>query len=695
VLTTKFASIGIADSRNTTEALVRDCARQLGNWDEETFEGVWRRIGELGAYRALPMVVRVLADPDPGVRAGAAEIVGEIGGREELAALLPLLDDELASVRQSAALAYARLAADPTTTLQALELIDRGGADRAAAVPHKVVEAKAYRIGFYIFPMPERSPRIQEIGSRLLYAARVVDGIAGSFVGLIEVRRDASRHLQRTRLDIFDGHATTRLKDFSTTPAPNEIGAAIAELLAQRCPTCHLFSGAGTDLCRGCGAGLAGDEGPAGEAASPVLDLTISSTDGPVALAEQLARDPETARQALDALRGEIERGAPIEALEPLWKAFAAAGADSRAAERERLALALAEAGTARGAASLEEMLDRQRASTITDSGVAFRALAQLFPRSLWRPGDSLLVGARLAPFGDAFAVGTRSGFSVYDSAMFALTASRAFFGDPPGQVGAARSGWRERPAGFTEGWLARFAYAPRGGLVAETVRFVPGSVERLEPSLVMTLHVDPLAERGITIQAARSIHDATGKPWAIRWDQRGLALLDGSGIRVHDFDTGSVVAFAAPHAGHVQYLGYSPDGSRLATSDGHEARLWSAERGVMLRSLDLKEAEMLGFDRLGRLLTLRRDERRTVVIDLMTGAHVGESGIDDLLHITPDGVLRCSPAGIHRRYSGAEQRLAGLGPSGRALFASETDVLYWDGSQERALHFGRYEPGT
>jgi hypothetical protein len=688
-MTTDISQVGISDSRSGTEALVRDCARQLGNWDEETFEGVWRRIGELGPHRALPMLVRLLGDPDPGVRAGAAEIVGEIGGRDELAALLPLLDDELPSVRQSAALAYARLAADPPTTLQALELIDRNGR-AASAVPHKVVEARHYNVGFYLFPMPERSPRAQELGSRLLYAARVVDSSANSFVGLIEVRRDVSRNLQRTRLDLFDGRATTRLDDFSTTPSPNEIGALIGELLAKRCASCQRFAKASAELCPGCGSPLAPNDEQAEESVTTTLDLPVSAVPGPVDLAGQLARGPETSPGALGALLAELERGAEHDVLDPLWTAFHGTAAD-RPAERERLAEVLADAVTARGADSFEETLARLRQARGAESGIVFRALARLFPLSAWRPGDPLLAGAKLAPAGDGFAVATRWSVAVYDGRTLAESAARAFFRSPPGREPDPAPSWRERPHGFADGWVACVAYGPRKGVVAETVRFVPGSIERLEPSLAATLHVGPFAERGVTIQSARSVRDAVGCPWAVRPDERGLALVDGGVVRVHDLTTGSVVAFLAPHAGPIGFIGFSPDGTRLVTSDGDEARLWNAERGVMLRAIPLKGREALGFDRLGRLLAHRREERRALVVDLITGAHAGEAAGDDLLYLATDGVLRCAPASLHRDRAPG-RRLCGLGPGGRALFAGEDDVLYWDGAQERALRPGRYQ---
>ena len=174
--------------------------------------------------------------------------------------------------------------------------------------------------------------------------------------------------------------------------------------------------------------------------------------------------------------------------------------------------------------------------------------------------------------------------------------------------------------------------------------------------------------------------------------DERALAAVEGPGVRVYDMETGSVVAFATSHAGRVRLVGYSPDGIRLVTSDRAEARLWNAANGVLLHAYSLAGRELLGFDRHGRLLVVDHRADATWIVDLISGATAGECPPGSLLHLSADGILRCAPATIHgerirtKGYVGA-----GLGPMGAALFTTDSDVVYWDGSQEFAIGLGRY----
>lgn len=672
---------GIPDARSATEALVRDCARQLGNWRDDSFSDVWRRIGDLGAHRALPILARLLADPDPGVRAGAAEITGEIGCREELAALLPVLDDEVASVRESAALAYARLASEPRATLAALALLDKAGPGRAATIARQVLTIGQVRVGVYAFPPPVEGDLGIELGSRLLFAARVVEASMGSFVALFEVRRDAGRNRLGARLDIFDGYATTRVRAFEHAPTLAEVCRALEEHLGRQCSACAQFVSSEARFCHGCGMSL--EPGLPLEMPSPASG-SAQAVAGMTDLAELLARNPFAAPSAVAALCDEVASGGEVAALSPLWAAYDSALGDARS----RLADVLADVLTARGPESLEQALARQRVEGRFECGVVYRALARLFPRAMWRTGDPYLVEGRLAPAGGRIAIATRAAVAEYDAATLGVTAWRALFPHP--EPPPDDEAWAERPAGFADGWLVRIAYGPRGGLAVASLGFVPGSIARLEPALVATVLVDPFGEGSVSIQAPRTLREAGPRPWALRFDERALAVAGLVGVRVHDLERGAVSAFPTSHTGAVRFVGFSPDGAKVVTSDGVEARLWSAKTGVMLRAYDVQGRDLLGFDRLGRLLAVAPARRRAMLVDVLTGEECGEVPAGDVVHLSADGVPRCVPVATHgERLVG--RRVADAGPRGLALFAGEDDLVFWDGLAERSIRCGRY----
>jgi hypothetical protein len=682
------------DSWGASEAEVRDCARQLGEHSEESARRVWEQIGSLGAHRVLPVVGRLLQEEDPGVRAGAAEIVGEIGGRDEMTALLGLLDDESPEVSRAAALAYARLASDPRAALHALELLDARSSAETRAVPRSAVQTADYRATLYTFPAPDGAAGLNEPGARLLSAARVTDE-KGQFVALFEVRRDAARDTTGARLDMYDGRVSTRLGAFRTPPSESDLVAAIEVQLAQRCPECSLFARAEARFCRGCGSSLVAHL-LATNGGQRRIELTASDV---AELVHHLAWKRETNEPAVATLRAEVARGAPVHALEAMWDAFQAC-APHEVADRERLARMLATLVVARGVDSLEEALAFQRARGIGDSGVLYRALQILFPRSIWRPGDPLLADARLSPRGMALAVATRYSLSTFSAGRRGVSEPRLFFRDPveldvQGVGAQAPAVWSERPADFTDGWVVRAAYGARGGLALEMIRFTLGSVERHEPALVSTLHVDPAGRRGVAIQSVRFLRDAAPLVWGLRADEGALAVVEGGGVRIHDLESGCITSFATPHKALVRYVGFSPDGGKLVTSDGVEARLWNASNGVMLRPYSLDGRELLGFDRQGRLLAVELAAERTLILNLIGSIPAGECPTGSLLHMSPDGILRCASATVHgERLRDKGYVAAGLGPSGTALFTTDTDVIYWDGHNEYAIRPGRYEPG-
>ncbi len=83
----------------------------------------------------LPILERELVDPDPEVRQGAIERIGELGaaGRPAASGLLRCVRDPVAGVRAAAALALARLHADAASALPALEQL-LGDAESAVRV---------------------------------------------------------------------------------------------------------------------------------------------------------------------------------------------------------------------------------------------------------------------------------------------------------------------------------------------------------------------------------------------------------------------------------------------------------------------------------------------------------------------------------------------------------------------------------
>jgi hypothetical protein len=675
------------DSWTGSDAELRACARQLVERSDEAVRQVWTQIGSLGPQRVLPVVGRLLRDEESEVRVGAAEIVGEIGGRNELPAIAGLLSDHSADVRHAAALAYARLASDPGVTMSALDLLDTRSSGETAAVQRALVQTTHYRATLYTFPTPADTAGLGEPGARLLAAARVTD-TEGKFVSLFEVRRDTARD-SGYRIDMFDGRVSTRLGAFGAVPNTDEFVAAIETQLAQRCPECSLFARAEARFCRGCGSSLA----------SNLLKtnggnqrLELSATDV-AELVHHLAWKRIPNQPAIASLRGELARGAPIHVLQPLWDAFQAC-AQHDVAERERLARMIATLIVARGAASVEEALEFQRERGIPDSGVLYRALEALFPRSYWRPADAHLADARLSPRGTALAVATRFSLGTFSAGRRGASEPRLFFRDPADNEAADPAVWSERPNDFVDGWVVRAGYGARGGLGVETIRFTPGSIERHEPALVSTVCFDPAGRRGVVLQCVRTLGEASPLVWGVRADEAALAIVDGKGASVHDLETGCITAFATPHSEPIRYVGFSPDGHRLLTSDGVEARLWNVANGVMLKPYSLDGRELLGFDRQGRLLAVELAADRTLILNLIGSVAVGECPTGSLLHMSPDGILRCASATVHgERLRDKGYNAAGLGPSGTALFTTETDVVYWDGHSEYVIQLGRFEP--
>lgn len=77
---------------------------------------------------AVPALKTALADPDPGVRAGAADVLGRIGPRldrsrqeEIVLALAKLKSDSESKVRQEMAVALGRVGVDHKAVIQALQ----------------------------------------------------------------------------------------------------------------------------------------------------------------------------------------------------------------------------------------------------------------------------------------------------------------------------------------------------------------------------------------------------------------------------------------------------------------------------------------------------------------------------------------------------------------------------------------------
>jgi hypothetical protein len=294
-----------------------------------------------------------------------------------------------------------------------------------------------------------------------------------------------------------------------------------------------------------------------------------------------------------------------------------------------------------------------------------------------------------------ALAVATRFSLATFSARRRGVSEPRLFFRDPAEFEPPATKVWSERPHGFSDGWVVRALYGARGGLGVETIRFTPGSIERHEPALVSTICFDPAGRRGVVFQTVRTIRDAGPLVWAVRSDEAAIAIVDQSGACVHDLETGCVTAFATPHGAPIRYVGFSSDGSRIVTSDGVEARLWNVSNGVMLKPYSLEGRELLGFDRQGRLLAVELAPERTLILNLIGSIPAGECPTGSLLHMSPDGILRCASATVHgERLRDKGYFAAGLGPSGTALFTTETDVIYWDGHTEYAIQLGRYEPG-
>jgi hypothetical protein len=708
-----------------TEQLVRDCARKLADWDEEGFPAVWRRIGELGPRRAIPILLSLLHDTDPAVRSGVVEILGEVGGRDEIMWIVPLLDDEVDSVSRATALACGRLAADPRTTLYAFSIIDRHSARGTRGIARHDFEVGPYRAVLYSLPLPDKPSQQQEVGSRLLYGVRIVDKSIGSFVALIEVRREAARPEWGARLDLFDGQSTTRMAHFGDVPSAEAVCAAVHLHMAQRCAQCNLFARAEARFCRGCGSPLAGaasapagpgdhveamddsaitEAGPAEPVEPDALATGASATEAAAAkpaevspgaeqLARQLASEIDANPAAIRALHDALASGAPATVLRPLLEAFASSQGGNDF-EHERLATLIADVATARGAITLAEVMAWQRGTGCVDTGIAYRALARLFPRAAWHAGDSYLVDARLSPMGDTFSVATRSALSIYNVSTLGMIATRSFFAGAPAGVAAGQFRYRERPEGFADGWLVSVVYGPRCGLAAETLRFAAGSIERLEPSLVSTLFLDPFSESGVALQLARGLDEPDITLWALRWDERAVAIVENDKVHIHEADSGAMVAFKAGHRGPIRQAAFDPNSTKIATADDDELRLWSLPCGVMVRAFPLEGRQFIGFDRGGRLIVARSEGGGVSFWNLYNQEHAGDCPADHLSHLSPDGFLRCAP--LAARYGGSLQDgflSVLLGPAGTALIRTEIDVKFWDGRMEHPVHFGRYEP--
>jgi len=56
--------------------------------------GIVQALGQLGGPIACEQIIKCLKDPEWGVRMYAAEAIGEVGSKEHINFLLPLLDDE-------------------------------------------------------------------------------------------------------------------------------------------------------------------------------------------------------------------------------------------------------------------------------------------------------------------------------------------------------------------------------------------------------------------------------------------------------------------------------------------------------------------------------------------------------------------------------------------------------------------------
>ena len=124
-----------------------------------------------------------------------------------------------------------------------------------------------------------------------------------------------------------------------------------------------------------------------------------------------------------------------------------------------------------------------------------------------------------------------------------------------------------------------------------------------------------------ITLQG----HDATIRRMAFSPDGTRLAGSDGSGqgntwvktVPIWDVTTGELVMTLRGHAGPVSAVAYSPDGRRIATGSwDNTVRLWDASSGKELRAAEVgSSAYALAFSPDGRWLVSNDDRHSSLIV--------------------------------------------------------------------------------
>jgi HEAT repeat protein len=91
--------------------------------DPDVSEAATMMLGQLGAKEAVPVLVKLLRNPDSDVRAYAARALGQLGAKEAVPALVDQLSCRSQSARQAAAGALSCLG--PLTFDQSVSLLER------------------------------------------------------------------------------------------------------------------------------------------------------------------------------------------------------------------------------------------------------------------------------------------------------------------------------------------------------------------------------------------------------------------------------------------------------------------------------------------------------------------------------------------------------------------------------------------
>ncbi|HKI01494.1 MAG TPA: peptidylprolyl isomerase [Thermoanaerobaculia bacterium] len=290
--------------------------------------------------QALPTLRKLLADPDPRVRAWAARALGIVGSGEDLAALRPLIDDRATDDKA---------AGDPGPLIQALRSVRAliaGGKGTAPADwvprlrqllddPRPGVRASALEAaGFWA----AGSANASDIGDAL--AARAAGGASGETWerGLALQALAAGKHPRAVELATAAAGAAEDALRVHAAAAAGSLGLPAGSALLQR---------------------LAGDAAPKVRAAA--LSAWLAADPGAADVARKALRDPDPG------VRGTAFDWLSEHPVAPLGELEAAIGAVYRAGSEEA-GLAAVKAVTAR---ALAEPLERGAAVALLEKAAA------------------------------------------------------------------------------------------------------------------------------------------------------------------------------------------------------------------------------------------------------------------------------------------------------------------------------------